>query len=264
MKLLSLLFYVKILALVACLCVADQSSRGLRDDQKTELSSISAVTTSVLPEATSQGSDVTQDVTKQKLILANQVDRKLSHEQSPRLHEHEGPDKVRELCIGCEPPPGAWVPNREFGRCYYNSWQWSGPGSPSHCCETYFPNQSPEQRSECFRQRPRSHYPPAVGWYTPGDWGHDYYINVRKRCFYYDGSNPGSEIDSVGTTAYYYCTKEQCCNDNYPANYVLSDGKRCTDLVGIISNGVYYPDTMNSAPTTSKPTSSRREGIGAS
>ena len=53
MKLLSLLFYVKILALVACLCVADQSSRGLRDDQKTELSSISAVTTSVLPEATS-------------------------------------------------------------------------------------------------------------------------------------------------------------------------------------------------------------------
>ena len=97
MKLISLLFYVKILALVACLCVAAQSSRGLRDDQKTELSSINKVTTSVLPEATSQGSDVTHVVTKQKFSFANQIDRKLGHEQSPRLHEHEGPDKRTDI-----------------------------------------------------------------------------------------------------------------------------------------------------------------------
>jgi len=44
MKLISLLFYVKILALVACLCVADQSSRGLRDNQKNGLPSMSEVT----------------------------------------------------------------------------------------------------------------------------------------------------------------------------------------------------------------------------
>ena len=175
MKLLSLLFYVKILALVACLCVTDQSSRGLRDDQKTELSSISEVTTSVLPEATSQGSDITHDVTKQKLILANQVDHKLLHERRlcRRLHEHEGPDKVRKLqfpmCF-----VRTWWPNSEFGRCYQNGYTWSSQTdskSQRSCCETIFPNQSPEQRSECLIVRPKSPTgPPAVGWYTHRDW----------------------------------------------------------------------------------------------
>jgi hypothetical protein len=105
MKLIHLLVYVKTLVLVAWICVADQS-RGLRDDQKNE-SGISEITASaVLPEASSQGFDVTHDVvTKQKLSLDNQIDRKLNHKygycnrRCRRLHEHLGPAKVRELCL---------------------------------------------------------------------------------------------------------------------------------------------------------------------
>ena len=85
--------------------VCCDQSRGLRDVKKNELPGISEVTASVLPEASSQGSDVTHVVTEQKFSLANQIDRKLFNQigfcpnrRCRRLHDHEGPDKVRELC----------------------------------------------------------------------------------------------------------------------------------------------------------------------
>jgi hypothetical protein len=81
MKLMTLVVSMKTLVLVACLCVTVQS-RGLRDgdDQNEE-------------------SDFTDVVNEQDLIVANQFDRKLVNERCRQLHEHEGPDKVRELCI---------------------------------------------------------------------------------------------------------------------------------------------------------------------
>jgi hypothetical protein len=76
MKLAHLLVYVKTLALVAWICVADQS-RGLRDDQKNELPGISEVTASAaVPEASSQGSDIKQDV--KELIVKDDVNKQLT------------------------------------------------------------------------------------------------------------------------------------------------------------------------------------------
>jgi hypothetical protein len=63
---------MKTLALVAWICVADQS-RGLGDDQ-TGISEVTAL--AVLPEASSQGSDVTHIVKEQ--IVKDDVNKRLT------------------------------------------------------------------------------------------------------------------------------------------------------------------------------------------
>jgi hypothetical protein len=243
MKLMTLVVSMKTLVLVACLCVTVQS-RGLRDgdDQNEE-------------------SDFTDVVNKQDLIVANQFDRKLVNEQCRRLHEHEGPDKVRELCI--DHGYWGWVPDwKGMGRCM---WYWIADVDPddwstlkqANCCQIKFPNHTPEQQEYCKRERPLTGiWPTTIGWYayqipTLGDrkcihYNGEYNSELQNSYMFdehhYAGYNVNSRFYGV------YATQQLCCNDNF-LDYVDSWGKKCMDFTPMPTP----PPKLTSKPTTAEP-----------